>query len=293
MALPPDVHRLIPAFLAAADCQSFSAAARQLGITPAAVSKNVRQLEQRLGIVLFGRNTHFVVLTEEGMALREQVAPLWQALNQALVNPKSEPAGLLRISVIPGFGRHRLMPLMSEFQRRYPQIRIELSMEARSVNLIGERIDIAIGHRTVRDSRVVARELYESKTIVAATPSYLERYGTPQKPEELLHHRCLVHRNPGTGRLQHWLDDDSLIDEASSWFITTSPDSLVDAALSGMGIICLADWYLDKLVEEGRLKAILKEYTPAPQQLWMKYAGGKLPPRTAVFVEYLNEKFRR
>ncbi|SMG35686.1 LysR family transcriptional regulator [Cedecea sp. NFIX57] len=290
MMLSADVHRLIPAFLAAADCQSFSEAARQLGVTPAAVSKSIRQLEQRLGIVLFVRNTHFVVLTEAGTVLRDEVAPLWQALNQALVNPGAEPSGLLRVSVIPGFGRHCLMPILAEFQRRYPLIRFELSMEARSVNLIGERIDVAIGHRTVRDNRVVARELYTSKMITAASPAYLAQFGTPRTPEELAEHRCLIHRNSGTGRLQQWMNNETLFEEPSAWFISTSPDSLVDAALSGMGIVYLADWYLTKPIAEGKLLPILQNIATEPQRLWVKYAGAKVPLKTRVFVEYLYEK---
>jgi DNA-binding transcriptional LysR family regulator len=291
MTLSPDVHRLLPAFLAAADCQSFSEAARQLGVTPAAVSKSVRQLEQRLAITLFARNTHFVVLTDEGAALREQVAPLWYALNQALVSPAAEPAGLLRVSVIPGFGRHALLPQLNEFQLRYPQIRFELSMDARSVNLIGERIDVALGQRTLQDKRVVTRELRPMRMVMAASPAYLAQFGTPHAPEDLAHHRCLVHRNPGNGRLQQWLADETLIDEHSAWFITTMPDALMDAAISGMGIVYLADWYLQRPVKEGRLVPLLSEYHPAPQALWVKYSAGKLPPRTRVFVDYLLEKF--
>lgn len=291
MTLSPDVHRLLPAFLAAADCQSFSEAARQLGITPAAVSKSVRLLEQRLGMTLFGRNTHFVALTDEGAALRDQIAPLWHALNQALVSPTAEPAGLLRISVIPGFGRHALLPELASFQRRYPQIRFELSMEARSVNIIGERIDIAIGQRTLQDQRVVTRELRPMRMMMAASPAYLARYGTPRTPEDLAHHRCLVHRNPGNGRLQQWLGDETLIDEQAAWFITTLPDALMDAAISGMGIVYLADWYLARPVEEGKLTPLLSDYYPAPQTLWVKYAGGTQAPRARVFVDYLLEKF--
>lgn len=291
MALSPDVHRLLPAFLAAADCQSFSEAARQLGVTPAAVSKSVRQLEQRLGMTLFGRNTHFVVLTDEGAALREQIAPLWYALNQALVSPIAEPAGLLRVSVIPGFGRHALLPQLGEFQLRYPQIRFELSMDARSVNLIGERIDVAIGQRTLHERRVVTRELRPMRMMMAASPAYLSRYGTPRTPEDLAHHRCLVHRNPGNGRLQQWLGDETLIDEHAAWLIATMPDALMDAAIAGMGIVYLVDWYLAQLVEEGKLVPLLAEYYPAPQTLWVKYAGGRLAPRTRVFVDYLLEKF--
>lgn len=293
MILSADVHRLIPTFLAAADCQSFSVAARQLGITPAAVSKNIRQLEQRLDRVLFARNTHFVMLTEEGMTLRDEVAPLWQALNQVLLNPTAEPAGTLRISVMPGFGRHSVMPLLSEFQQRYPRVRIELSMEARSVNLISERIDVAIGTPASQDSRVVARYLCDMKMLMVASPDYLAQYGEPLTPKDLTHHRCLVHRNTGTGRIEPWLGDDAIIDESRAGFITTSPDTLVDAALGGMGIVYLADWYLKQPLNQGKLRIILPSFSPEPGQIWAKYAGGKISPRVRALVDYLSEKYRQ
>lgn len=289
----PDVYRLIPTFLAAADSQNFSAAARQLGITSAAVSKNIRQLEQRLDMVLFARNTHFVMLTEEGMTLRDEVAPLWQSLNQVLLNPNTEPTGALRISVIPGFGRHSVMPLLHEFQQRYPRIRIELSMEARNVNLISERIDVAIGTQASNDSRVVARYLGQMKMLMVASPAYLARYGEPLTPQELIHHRCLAHRNTGSGRLEPWLNDDAIIDESNAGFISTSPDTLVDAALCGMGIVYLADWYLKQPLSLGKLHIILPSFSPEPRQIWAKYAGGKLSPRVRVLVDYLSEQYRR
>lgn len=290
--LSPDVHRLIPTFLAAADCQNFSAAARQLGITSAAVSKNIRQLEQRLEMVLFARNTHFVMLTEEGMALRDEVAPLWHSLNQVLLNPTTEPTGILRISVIPGFGRHSVMPLLNAFQQRYPRVRIELSMEERSVNLISERIDVAIGTQAPSDSRVVARYLCDMKMLMVASPDYLARYGVPLTPKDLAHHRCLAHRNTGSGRLEPWLNDDAIVDESSAEFITTSPDTLVDAALNGMGIIYLADWYLKQPLKLGKLQIILPSFSPEPRKMWAKYAGGKLAPRTRAFVDYLSEQYQ-
>lgn len=118
MSLPFDVHRLLPAFLAAAQAQNFSAAARQLGVTPAAVSKNIRALEEKLALRLFQRNTHNVLLTDEGKALLAQVAPLWQALAATLESAGGErqaPAGVVRVTMIPGFGRQMLMPLIRNF----------------------------------------------------------------------------------------------------------------------------------------------------------------------------------
>lgn len=293
MALTSDVHRLLPAFLAAAQSQSFSAAARVLGVTPAAVSKSVRLLEQRLGRVLFQRNTHFVMLTEEGVALREQVSPLWHALNQALENPADEPEGRVRISVIPGFGRYRLMPELARFQQRYPKVRLDLAMDPRRVNLIGERIDVAIGQRSVQDNRVVAREIAPMRMMMAASPAYLAQFGTPRSPQDLARHRCLVHRNPGNGRLQSWLAQEVTLEEQNAWLISTYPDVLVDAALADMGIVSLADWYLAPHILEGRLLPVLREDWAAPQPLWVKYPSHQLAPRARVFVEFLLNTFTK
>ncbi|KAF1370670.1 LysR family transcriptional regulator [Yokenella regensburgei] len=291
MSLPGDVHRLLPAFLAAAEQQSFTAAARQLGITPAAISKSIRLLEQRLGRILFTRNTHYVVLTEEGMALRDQVAPLWSALGQALASPHSEPEGLVRVSVIPGFGRYRLVPVLHEFQQQYPLVRFDLAMDPRRVNLIGERIDVAIGQNLGHDDRIVSRPLQAMQQQMVASPAYLAEKGVPQTPEDLRHHRCLVHRNTGNGKLQRWLDDRWQPDEQQAWLIASHPDVLVDAAINGMGIITLADWYLTPHIASGTLVPVLKNAWPAALPLSVRYVDHRLAPRVRVFVEFLLRKF--
>ncbi|KOC91345.1 LysR family transcriptional regulator [Winslowiella iniecta] len=293
MSLPPDVHRLLPCFLAAADCRSFSAAARQLGLTPAAVSKNVRTLEQRLGMTLFQRNTHFVELTGEGAALRQRIGSLWQALNQALESPDAMPSGWVRTSVIPGFARYHLLPLLPAFQQRYPQVRLDLALDARKVNLIGERYDVAIGQRTNDDSRLIARPLRPVQHMIAASPAYLAQHGIAQHPQQLLQHHCLLHRNPGDGRLLNWLPDHLELTENQAHFISTLPDALLDAALAGMGIVCLSDWYLAAHIREGRLIPLLQPFWPEPQPMWMWYLSADLPPRVRVWVDFVLEKFAR
>lgn len=289
-----DFHRLLPTFLAAADCQNFSAAARQLGITPAAVSKNVRRLEQRLNMVLFRRNTHYVVLTEEGMRLRDQIAPLWRALEQTLDNPHDTvPTGVVRVSVIPGFARYRLLPLLNEFQRRWPLVRLDLSLEPRPVNLPGDRIDVAIGMQTSSGNRIVMREIQSTRMLIAASPAYLAQYGAPQTPADLAKHRCLRFRNADTGRLQPWLSRETEDELPEPWLISNHPDALLDAALNGMGIVCLSDWYLESLFRQEAMTPVLQNYWAAPRTMWVKYAGHKLAPRTRVFVDFLLENFKK
>ncbi|AGQ29245.1 D-malate degradation protein R [Serratia liquefaciens] len=297
MSLPFDVHRLLPAFLAAAQAQNFSAAARQLGVTPAAISKNIRVLEEKLALRLFQRNTHNVVLTDEGKALLQQVAPLWQALSATLETAGSAqqaPSGTVRVSMIPGFGRQILMPLIPQFLERYPQIDLDLSLDARVVNLVGEGFDVGIGSRVDPDSRLVARPLYPMQMVLAASPGYLAQHGTPQDPDDLLQHNCLLHRNPATGRSVKWplhRHGEAKTLELHGRLVASRPEMLLDAALAGLGIVCLARWYAEHHFAQGTLLPVLAECWPQPTQLWLYYASADLPPRVRVWVEFLLEHF--
>ncbi|AHG20909.1 LysR family transcriptional regulator [Chania multitudinisentens RB-25] len=293
MSLPFDVHRLLPAFLSAAQAQNFSAAARQLGVTPAAVSKNIRVLEEKLALRLFQRNTHSVVLTEEGKALLAQVAPLWQALANTLETAsgtQQQPSGTVRVSMIPGFGRQILMPLIPEFLARYPQIDLDLSLDARVVNLVGEGFDIGIGSQIAPDSRLVARPLYPMQMLLAAAPAYLARHGTPQTPADLQHHQALLHRNPASGRCVKWRLQQHGATQALDLpgrLITSQPEMLLDITLAGLGIAYLAQWYADKHFAQGTLQPVLQEYWPRPTQIWLYYASADLPPRVRAWVDFL------
>lgn len=297
MSLPFDVHRLLPAFLAAAQVQNFSAAARQLGVTPAAISKNIRVLEEKLALRLFQRNTHNVVLTDEGKALLQQVAPLWQALSATLETAGSAqqaPSGTVRVSMIPGFGRQILMPLIPQFLERYPQIDLDLSLDARVVNLVGEGFDVGIGSRVDPDSRLVARPMYPMQMVLAASPGYLAQHGTPQDPDDLLQHNCLLHRNPATGRSVKWplhRHGEAKTLELHGRLVASRPEMLLDAALAGLGIVCLARWYAEHHFAQGTLLPVLAECWPQPTQLWLYYASADLPPRVRVWVEFLLEHF--
>lgn len=297
MSLPFDVHRLLPAFLAAAQVQNFSAAARQLGVTPAAISKNIRVLEEKLALRLFQRNTHNVVLTDEGKALLQQVAPLWQALSATLETAGSAqqaPSGTVRVSMIPCFGRQILMPLIPQFLERYPQIDLDLSLDARVVNLVGEGFDVGIGSRVDPDSRLVARPLYPMQMVLAASPGYLAQHGTPQDPDDLLQHNCLLHRNPATGRSVKWplhRHGEAKTLELHGRLVASRPEMLLDAALAGLGIVCLARWYAEHHFAQGTLLPVLAECWPQPTQLWLYYASADLPPRVRVWVEFLLEHF--
>lgn len=296
MSLPLELHRLLPAFLSAAQSENFSAAARQSGVTPAAISKNVRVLEEKLGLRLFARNTHNVILTDEGKALLAGIQPLWQALASTLENAASregQPSGCVRVSVIPGFGQLMLMPLMPDFLTRYPQINLDLSLEARIVNLVAEGFDVGIGNRVDPDSRLIARQLSPMRNILAASPAYLQQFGTPRTPADLVQHQCLLHRNPGNNQLVKWsLTPPFQTHELQGRIIASKPDILINAALADLGIICLADWYINPYLQSGELLPVLESDWQPGVPLWLYYSSADLPPRVRVWVEFVLEHFR-
>lgn len=296
MSLPLELHRLLPAFISAAQSENFSAAARQSGVTPAAISKNIRVLEEKLGLRLFARNTHSVVLTDEGKALLAEIQPLWQALASTLENATSrdgQPSGSVRVSVIPGFGQLMLMPLLPEFLKRYPQINLDLSLEARVVNLVAEGFDVGIGNRVDPDSRLIARQLSPMRNILAASPGYLRQFGTPAAPSDLAHHQCLLHRNPGNNQIVKWpLAEPFQTSELQGRIVASRPDLLINAALADLGIVCLADWYVNPHLQSGELVPVLASHWQPGVPLWLYYSSADLPPRVRVWVEFVLEHFR-
>lgn len=297
MSLPLDVHRLLPSFISAAQNHNFSAAARQLGVTPAAISKNVRTLENKLSLRLFQRNTHSVTLTDEGKALLAKVEPLWLALSTTLNNAISrdaEPSGSVRISVIPGFAQRLLMPLLPEFLARFPQINIDISLESRVVNLVAEGFDVGIGNRVDPDSRLIARQIRPMRMMLAASADYLNRREAPNMPAQLLQHDCLLHRNQTNNQIMKWpLESVPVFNsrELQGRLIASRPDMLIEAALAGLGIVCLADWYVEPYLAQGKLQPVLESYWSSSMPLWIYYSSIELPQRVRVWVDFVLEKF--
>jgi DNA-binding transcriptional LysR family regulator len=198
----------IEQFCKAAELGSFTATAEFFGVTPAAVSRSIGRLEQRLGVRLFARTTRSVKVTNEGalfwkecQAALEQIAEAERAITGAQV----VPSGLLRISVSAAYGTFRLLPLMPAFTEAYPQIEVELSISDKIIDFVEEGFDIAIRLGIQRDSRLVAYQLEEAALGVFAAPAYLARKGTPRSLDDLAAHDCIQYVSPNTGRPLQWL----------------------------------------------------------------------------------------
>ena len=195
-------------FCLAAERGGFTAAANFAGLTPAAVSRTVARLEERLGVRLFVRTTRQIRLSEAGQAYYAQCR---QALHQ-LVEAEREvsgqqvtPSGLLRISTPTTYGHYRLLPLLPEFRARYPDIRVEVHVSNRNIDFAAEGYDLAVRVRAPADSTLIARHLEDAELVLVATPDYLRRRGEPKTLEDLTSHDCIQFELPSSGRTIPWL----------------------------------------------------------------------------------------
>src|SRR5258706_13274513 len=174
---------------------SLSAAARELGLSPALVSRNLAALEARLGVRLINRTTRSLHLTDEGASYYEACARLLAEVDEAdaaVAAGRVEPQGALKVALPASFGHQHVAPRIPEFAQRYPKVRLALSLSDRSVNVIEEGFDIAIRIAELEDSSLAARRLAPNRRVVCASPDYLRRHGTPRIPDDLARHNCLT-----------------------------------------------------------------------------------------------------
>lgn len=275
---------------------SFSAAGRQRDLTPSAISKQVTRLESRLGVRLLNRSTRTLSPTEAGQLFFQRcleiIADVEDA-EDALSDFGQVPKGVLRINSTPGFAKHQLLPLLPEFQRRYPQLRLELQLTGQAIDLIAEQVDLAIRLGQLEDTSLVARRLAESQRVVCASPAYLEQHGMPTKPADLLAHNCLRLSTSSTFNQWHFhaAEGDQLIEVGGS-FVTDNVDALLEYSLQGGGIARLSSFMVKQAIDDGQLVALLDQYEMDKQQIHLVYPHRKhLPSKVKVLVDFLVEKY--
>ncbi|WP_433771954.1 LysR substrate-binding domain-containing protein [Pseudomonas putida] len=295
-----ELSSYLDAFICAADEGSFSAAARRMGLTPAAVSKSVGQLESRLGVRLFQRSTRSLALTSEGERLYGQVRLPWAEIGDALTDLRQgagKPAGTLKVSLAYTVGREYFVPMMNEFVRRYPDVVPDLHFDNRQVDLITEGFDVAIGGGIELTDALIARELARLRIALVASPAYLQEHPAPTHPLELTRHRGLLRRLLSSGRLAPWtLKNDAgeeVVASVRPVMVLDDPEAIARAAASGMGIAMLPLPHALPLLERGELVRVLPEWYADASPLAIYYTSRKLlPAKVRVFVDYIVEEFR-
>lgn len=295
-----ELSSYLDAFIAAADEGSFSAAARRLGLTPAAVSKSVNRLELRLGVRLFQRSTRSLALTTDGERLYGQVRLPWSEIGDALTDLSQgagKPAGTLKVALAHTVGRTYFVPLLDEFTRRYPDVVPDLYFDNRQVDLVADGFDVAIGGGIELTDALIARELATMHIVLVASPAYLTAHAAPSQPQELTRHRGLLRRSLSTGRLVPWTLKHSggqeVVASVRPVAVMDDPEALASAAASGMGIAMLPLAHVLPLLDSGALVRVLPGWYAETRPLSIYYSSRKLvPAKVRVFVDYVVEQFR-
>jgi DNA-binding transcriptional LysR family regulator len=286
-----DRFESISTFVAVAKSGGFSAAAREMGIPLATVSRRVAQLEADLGARLLQRSTRQVGLTEQGktfLAACERVLDDLREAQEAVTGEFRSPKGELAITAPTGFGRIHLQPVALEFLAAYPQIRLRLLLVDRVVNLLEEHVDLALRIGELPDSGLIARPLGHIRIVVAASPQYLARRGMPEHPRDLPAHDGISWTTLGLP--DSW---PFRIGAAVQRFavrtrlVTTTPDSALAAAQAGLGLVQTTSYQAQPGVRAGSLVLLLRQYEAAPTPVSLVYASNRLLPlKLRAFVDF-------
>lgn len=288
----------LPVFAQVVESGGFSAASTVLGLTPSAVSRQVSQLEDRLGARLLNRTTRRISLTEIGAAYYERARAALDALaeaEQAVLDLSAAPSGVLKVSMPSIFGNIHVAPILPGFAARYPDITLDVSINDRFVDLVEEGRDVAVRVAELRDSSLVARRIAPFRRLVCASPDYLARHGHPDTPRDLSDHNCLVltsyqprsHWQFGAGKTLKSL-------RVSGSIESNSADVLREAALAGVGLVQLPSYVLSQDIKTGDLVPLLTGHEADNRDVFAVYPASRhLSPKVRAFVDYLVETLGR
>jgi DNA-binding transcriptional LysR family regulator len=278
---------------------SLAAVARELDITPPAVTKRLSQLEARLGVRLVNRTTRTLSLTGEGqvyLAHASRILDEIRVMEEEVSSSRAAPRGLLRVNATLGFGRTTIAPLISRFSKRYPEVEVQLQLTDRPIDLVEEAFDLGIRFGALPDTRLTARRILSNRRFLCAAPSYLKRAGMPETPEDLARHNCIIHRQNddawGIWRLTRGRKEVSV--KVGGALSSNDGDVVLGWALDGHGILLRSEWDAAKYLASGRLQVVLEDYAPPRADLFAFYPSREhLPARSRVFLDFLVGQFGR
>jgi len=291
------VHNDMLAFVRVIEKGSFAAAARELSLTPSALSKTITRLEQRLGTQLMTRTTRRLALTAEGeiylLRCREILAAI-EAAESEIASSGALARGHIRVNAGTAIGRRQLARLLPDFLATYPDITIDLNISDQRVDLVAENIDVALRAGDLPDSTLVARKIVDARRMICASPKYIADRGTPERPAELLNHNCIVIANfPHLARWPFYTPEGVVRIQVKGNITTDNADVMLDLAVAGHGIVRMVDIHLADSVGRGLLVPLLtKENADEPIPIWaLTPAGRNRVPRVRMFLDFLVERF--
>jgi DNA-binding transcriptional LysR family regulator len=281
----------ISEFVYVAENESFTQASNKMAISTAQVSRQISALEKRLNIKLFYRTTRKVSLTEEGSIFYQHCRSVLdglEAAERAITNLQSKPQGKIKLSAPVTYGEQQILPLVNDFIKQYSNVEVTAYLSNKQIDLVEEGYDLAIRIGKLNDSSMMAKKLSKRTNYVCASPDYLNQHGIPHSLSELSQHNCLL------GTLDYWRFRDS--EKEKSIRVTgrlryNNGQGLVDAALKGLGIVQLPDYYVEHHIKSGELVTLLDNYRVPDEGIWAVYPQNRhLSPKIRLLVDYLAKQ---
>ena len=280
----------ISEFVHVAETESFTQASKKMFISTAQVSRQISALEKRLNIKLFYRTTRKVSLTEEGLIFYQHCRGVLDSLDEAeraITNLQIMPQGKIKLTAPVTFGEQKILPLVNNFMNKYQDIEVSAYLSNKQFDLVEEGYDLAIRLGKLSDSTMMAKKLGKRTNYLCASPKYIDKHGIPLSLSELNNHSCLL------GTLDYWHFADSGRDKSlrvSGRLRYNSCVSLADAALKGLGIVQLPDYYVQKYLKSGELVSVLDDFRAPDGGIWALYPQNRhLSPKIRLLVDYLAE----
>ncbi|KZN48570.1 LysR family transcriptional regulator [Pseudoalteromonas luteoviolacea CPMOR-2] len=279
-------------FVAVAESGGFSAAAKKLGCSTSHISRQVARLEKRTGSVLFARTTRQINLTENGAFYYQQCKQLVTGLQQAnerLNQQQFDLSGTLKVSAAGAFAERYIAPALMEFAAQHPELNIEIDFNSRMVNFVEDGIDFAIRYGELNDSNLIARKLISRSMMVVASPSYLDAHGTPNHPNQLKSHRCIIANN------DHWtfnIDDTKQSIKVTGNWRSNNANVVLEACKQGLGIAYMPQSTFTESLAQKSLVPILEPYCISGATSWIVYQNKQfMPLRARLAIDFLLARF--
>ncbi|NVM77120.1 LysR family transcriptional regulator for bpeEF and oprC [Duganella sp. SG902] len=285
-------------FVQVVDAGGFTRAAENMQLPKATVSTLIQSLETSLSVKLLHRTTRHVSVTADGAAYYERCLRILADVREAeesLSRTRLSPSGRLRVDAPTGLASEVIVPALPDFFERYPDIQLELGASDRTVDLIEEGVDCAVRGGQLGDSSLIARRVGIMHFITCATPAYLDRFGRPSHPNELLRHRCVNYFSSRTGKIYDWdfTRDGERVQVAMPGLIALNDtNSYTAAGLAGLGIVQIPNFWMESMIKDGRLETILDGWVSDPVPVHVVYPQNRhLSAKVRVFVEWIAELF--
>jgi LysR family transcriptional regulator, regulator for bpeEF and oprC len=283
-------------FARVADVKSFTKAADALNLSRAVVSTQVAELERHLGARLFHRTTRRVSLTADGteyLARCVRILAEVNAADEAVNRNRLRPQGRLRVDVPVTFGRYLLTPALPRFTERYPELSLEIQLNDRVVDMVEEQIDVVVRVGPVREPNLVARRVCHTRMLTCAAPSYLQKAGVPQEPDDLRQHRLIGHLSNRNRRARKWYFQRGTSRRQlalTSAVAFNASEPVISTAIAGGGIMQTSDMLVAKAIVSGQLEIVLRDWTADGAPISIVYpAALRNSPKVRVFADFAAE----